>query len=55
MEIRWFFLLLGWIAEREFWKRSERYKDKGNFGLRYFILSTQTTSWKGDILFLEGR
>ena len=46
----WFFLLVGWLAEREFGKRSKRNKDKGNFGLRYIILLTHTTSWKGDIL-----
>ena len=34
----WFFLLVGWLAEREFGKRSKRNEDKSNFRLRFFFV-----------------
>ena len=43
----WFFLLVGWLAERKFGKKSKRNKDKGNFGLRFYFVDSP--------YFLEGR
>ena len=33
--VRWFFRLVGWLAEGEFRQRSKRNQDKSNFGLRF--------------------